>query len=58
MQGSEVLYTAHTDREPPLTPGEDDSTVAPPYVAYSGSGKVNVSLQSNVIYHAVHTIYI
>ena len=43
MQGSEVIYTAHTGQEPPLTPGEDDGDVVPPYVAYSGNGTVKVS---------------
>ena len=43
MQGSEVIYTAHTEQEPPLTPGEDDSNVVPPYVAYSANGRVSVS---------------
>ena len=43
MQGSEIIYTAHTEQEPPLTPGEDDSNVVPPYVAYSANGRVSVS---------------
>lgn len=33
-----VIYDAHTAQETPLTPGEDDSTVAMPFNAYSGSG--------------------
>lgn len=40
---SEVLYTAHIDQEPPLTPGENDSNVAPPFNAYAGSGTAKVS---------------
>ena len=43
MQGSEVIYTAHIDQEPPLTPGENDSRVVPPFNAYSGSGTASVS---------------
>ena len=42
MQGSGVIYTAHTEQEPPLTSGEDDPTVALPFNAYSGSGQANV----------------
>ena len=34
----ETIYNAHTAQEPPLTPGENDSTVAMPFNAYSGSG--------------------
>ena len=33
-----VVFTANTTMEPPLTPGEDDPTVAPPFNAYSGQG--------------------
>ena len=33
-----VVYTANTTQEHPLTPGEDDPTVAPPFNAYSGVG--------------------
>ena len=33
-----VIYDAHTAQETPLTPGENDSTVAMPFNAYSGSG--------------------
>ena len=40
---SNVLYDAKTRQEPPLTPGEDDPTVASPFNAYSGSGSVSVS---------------
>ena len=40
----QLLYDAHTKQEPPLTIGEDDPNVAPPFNAYSGSGKVTVSL--------------
>ena len=43
MDGSDVIYEAHTDAEPPLTPGEDDPDVIPPYLAYSGNGSVKVS---------------
>ena len=43
MQGSEVIYTANIDLEPPLTPGENDSRVAPPFNAYAGSGTASVS---------------
>lgn len=39
----EVIYESHIAMEQPLTPGENDSTVAPPFNAYSGSGKVTVS---------------
>ena len=34
----ETIYNAHTAQEAPLTPGENDSTVAMPFNAYSGSG--------------------
>ena len=43
MVGSDVVYEAHTDAEPPLTPGEDDPDVIAPYLAYSGNGSVMVS---------------
>ena len=43
MQGSEVIYTANIDQEPPHTPGENDSNVAPPFNAYSGHGTATVS---------------
>ena len=39
----QLLYNAHSKQEPPLTPGEDDPNVAPPFNAYCGSGKVTVS---------------
>ena len=44
----EVLYDAHTEQEPPLTPGEDDPNVAPPFNAYSGSGTATVSKYSQI----------
>eukprot|EP00731_Ephydatia_muelleri_P016309 Em0009g733a len=34
----DTIYSAHTAQETPLTPGENDSTVAMPFNAYSGSG--------------------
>ena len=40
----DVLYEANTSKEPPLTPGENDSTVVPPFNAYSGYGNATVSL--------------
>ena len=43
MQGSEVIYKAKIAQEPPLTPGENNSTVAPPFNAYSGTGTAMVS---------------
>ena len=44
MQDSEVIYSAENiDLEPPLTPGENDSNVVPPFNAYSGSGSASVS---------------
>ena len=43
MQGSEVIYEAHINQEPPWTPGENDSRVAPPFNAYAGSGAASVS---------------
>ena len=46
MQGSEVIYTAHIDQEPPLTDGENDTRVAPPFNAYAGSGTASVSHSS------------
>lgn len=36
--GGEVVFSASTKMEPPLTPGEDDSSVAAPFNAYSGVG--------------------
>eukprot|EP00731_Ephydatia_muelleri_P003672 Em0001g3672a len=33
-----IVYEAHTKGEVPLTPGENDSTVAMPFNAYSGTG--------------------
>ena len=38
--------------EPPLIPAENDSTVAPPFNAYSGNGSVSVSsvLSDSVVY--------
>ena len=39
----DVLYEANTSKEPPLTPGENDSTVVPPFNAYSGYGNATVS---------------
>ena len=33
-----TIYEAHTQGEVPLTPGENDSTVAMPFNAYSGTG--------------------
>ena len=49
MQGSEVIYTAHIDQEPPLTDGENDTRVAPPFNAYAGSGTASVSHGSQYI---------
>lgn len=43
---NELLYNSHSKQEPPLTPGEDDPNVAPPFNAYSGSGKTSVSLKT------------
>ena len=43
---NELLYNSHSKQEPPLTPGEDDPNVAPPFNAYSGSGKTSVSLKA------------
>ena len=43
MQGSEVIYEARINQEPPWTPGENDSRVAPPFNAYAGSGAASVS---------------
>ncbi len=37
-----LLYNGNTAQEPPLTPGENDSNVAPPFNAYSGSGEAKV----------------
>ena len=39
----QLLYNAHSKQEPPLTPGEDDPNVAPPFNAYSGNGTASVS---------------
>ncbi len=38
----DMLYSAHCKQEPPLTPGEDDPNVVPPFNAYSGSGEAKV----------------
>ena len=38
----DVLYESHIAQEPPLTPGEGDPNVVPPFNAYSGSGSVTV----------------
>jgi len=38
-----LVYQANTSMEPPLTPGENDSTVVPPFNAYSGNGNASVS---------------
>lgn len=43
MHGSDVIYNAHTNQEPPLIPLENDSSVVPPFNAYSASGVVSVS---------------
>ena len=40
----ETIYNAHTAQEAPLTPGENDSTVAMPFNAYSGSGNATGKL--------------
>ena len=40
---SHVLYEGHSAQEPPLTPGENDSTIASPFNAYSGTGVAMVS---------------
>ena len=42
----DVLYGAETRQEPPLTEGEDDPNVPPPFNAYSGVGKASVSFIS------------
>ena len=42
----DVLYGAETRQEPPLTEGEDDPNVPPPFNAYSGVGKASVSFVS------------
>ena len=39
----DVVYEADTSKEPSLTPGENDSTVVPPFNAYSGDGNATVS---------------
>ena len=39
----DVLYTAETRQEPPLTPGENNTDVPPPFNAYSGIGSAEVS---------------
>ena len=39
----DVLYTAETRQEPPLTPGENDTDVPPPFIGYSGVGSAEVS---------------
>jgi len=39
----DLVYQANTSMEPPLTPGENDSTVVPPFNAYSGNGNASVS---------------
>ena len=36
----ETLYQSHIALEPPLTPGENDPRVVPPFNAFSGSGNV------------------
>ncbi len=41
----DVLYTGNSNQEPPLTPGENNSNVAPPFNAYSGSGEAKVCTQ-------------
>lgn len=38
----QLVYESHIAKEPPLTPGEDDPDVVPPFNAYSGSGNVTV----------------
>ena len=38
-----IEYLVDTSKEPPLTPGENDSTVVPPFNAYSGDGNATVS---------------
>ena len=43
MQDSEVIYMSNIGLEPPLTPGENNSDVAPPFNAYSASGTATVS---------------
>ena len=44
----DVIYNASTAQEPPLTPGEDNSSVARPFNAYSGLGNASVSLSIQV----------
>ena len=39
----EILFSADTAQEPPLTPSENDSTVASPFNAYAGVGNASVS---------------
>ncbi len=43
----DVLYNASTAQEPPLTPGENNESVARPFNAYSGLGNVSVSDRSS-----------
>ena len=38
-----LVYQANTSMEPPLTPGENSSTIVPPFNAYSGNGNASVS---------------
>lgn len=44
-----VLYRAETRQEPPITEGEDDPNVPPPFNAYSGVGKASVNMSYQVM---------
>ena len=41
-----LIYNSHIGLEPPLTPGEDNPDVAPPFNAFSGNGAVKVITHS------------
>ena len=41
---TQILYDSHIALEPPLTAGVNNSNVAPPFNANSGSGNVTVKL--------------
>ena len=51
-----LVYQANTSMEPLRTPGENDSTVVPPFNAYSGDGNTSVSCQFHVGLSNVYAI--
>ncbi len=53
-----VDYNAGIAEEPPLTSGENDSNVVPPFNAYSGVGNASVSGKCACLYNGANTVLI